>query len=183
MTFTTDRQNGVACGDWDGIHKAAAKYHRAKIEITDFDAQEISEQQRKWLHCKAGPIRELMREGWSFRDAKEYLKVEYGRGIFVVELTDDNFSKIDGVFRWECRRATCRKLIHPMDILIDEDSIRCCPYCSNQEGALLIPIALKSIMDISVKKINLWFDEIFAHMPKIQPPDPDWKKNEKELRK
>ena len=131
-----------------------------------------------------------MRSGWSFRDAKEHIKVEYGRQWFVVELTGDNFKNIDGVFRWECRKPTCRKLIHPLDIksLYDGAKIRkFCPHCS-QSGVK--PIAIKSIMDVSVKKTNLWFNEIFEHFPKkpdgtprVPQPDPDWNKPDKELRK
>lgn len=178
MIFITERKEHedeiAAAGDWNAIMAEAAKYHRAKVVVEEYsDKDEISEQQRKWLHCEAGPIRELMRSGWSFREAKEHLKVEYGRHIFVVELTDDNFRRIKGVFRWECKRSLCHKLIHPMDIIANAGKVRLCPYCQHVG---IKPLAIKSIMDISVKKTNLWFDEIFAHFPKIQPPDKEWKK-------
>lgn len=188
ITNRIDGQAAVLCTDdekitWDDIKAEAAKNIRSKVEVTPYDSQdEISEAQRKWLHCKNGPIRELMRGGWSFRDAKEHVKVEYGRQWFVVELRHDNFKRIDGVFRWECKKALCRKLIHPMDIFATQDGRRLCPFC---EG-IVKPIAIKSIMDVSVKKTNLWFDEIFAHFPKnengkprVEQPDPKWKIKEK----
>lgn len=188
--FITNTIDGVAAvqdNTWEDVQVEAAKHHRSAIEVRKYDEiAEISEQQRKWLHCKAGPIRELMREGWSFRDAKEYVKVEYGRQWFVVELTDKNCNEVDGVFRWECKRVACRKLIHPVDVLYYVDNYenapvkRQCPHCGNVQ---LKPIAIKSIMAVSVKNTNFWFAEIFDHMPKILPPDPDWELNEQKDRK
>ncbi len=184
ITETIERQGKkVACGNWLEIQEEAAKHHRAKVEVTKYsEAAEISDKQRKWLHCDAGPIKELMRGGWSFRDAKEFIKLEYGREWFVVELTDDNFNKVEGIFRWECNRATCKKLFHALDILgCRDDSGQYCPNCSVYDS--LRPIAIKSIMNVSVKKTNLWFAEIFEHFPKnedgsprIQEPDPEWSK-------
>lgn len=191
VTFLTKQVDieGVkkASGNWqgkDGIYAEAAKHRIAQVEVTAYDPDnEISEQQRKWLHCKAGPIRAKVREGWSFREAKEWVKVEYGRQWFVVELTDDNAANVEGVFRWECRKSICRKLIHPMQALsMTGTKARYCPYCSEirNENSKLYPIALKSIRDVSVKKTNRWFAEIFAHMPGIKQPNPDWEKDEKE---
>ena len=183
MNFLTKNIDGVPAvqdGTWQDIIDEAGKHRRSVIEVREYDENaEISQQQRKWLHCAAGPIRELVRSGWSFREAKEYCKVEWGRQWFVVELTDDNVAKTDGVFRWECRDFKCRKIMHPMDILIDGDGERFCPHCKSD----VYPIALKSIMGMSVKKINLWFAEIWAHFPKnedgtarVQQPDPNWSK-------
>lgn len=178
FNFTTE--SGQSRGDYPGLNGAIAKNHRSRVTVEDLDKVEISEAQRHWLHCKAGPIRELMRAGWSFRDAKEHIKVEYGRQWFVVELTPDIFNKIDGVFRWECRKVTCRKLIHPMNSVSRDGGgkyLRWCPHC----GELLYPIAIKSIMDMSVKKIKLWMNEIFEHFPKnpdgtprVPQPDSEW---------
>jgi hypothetical protein len=179
-------QNGAT---WRNIFDLAGSFNRAIVEVREYDENaEISEQQRKWLHCEAGPIRELMRSGWSFREAKEHCKVEWGRPWFVVELTDDNFKDVDGIFRWECRKSLCRKIIHPLDVISDVSTdtgevIHVCPSCSSD----IFPIALKSIMDVSVAKTNLWFAEIWAHFPKnedgtprVQQPDPNWsKKKEK----
>ena len=184
MIYYTHKVQDEAAGDWAGIFAEAAKHNRSKITVEPYtDKDEISDQQRKWVHCKAGPIQELMREGWSFREAKEYIKVEYGREWFVVELTDKNFKNINGIFRWECRKVTCRKLVHPMDVLHLEyhDEVgRYCPFCNN--GSLRA-IAIRSITDVSVKKTNLWFNEVFAHFPKnedgsprILQPDPEWQK-------
>ncbi len=185
--FFTKKVNDEAAGNWDGIFAEAAKHHRAKITVESYtDKDEISDQQRKWLHCQAGPIQELMRDGWSFRDAKEYIKVEYGREWFVVELTDDNVDNTKGYFRWECRNVDCRKVTHPLDILvmyIDYKYGRFCPNCweTKQQHNEVYPIAIKSIMDVSVKNTNLWFGEIWTHFPKnhdgtakILQPDPDW---------
>ncbi|HDY87964.1 MAG TPA: hypothetical protein ENH82_07625 [bacterium] len=183
--FFTKKVEGEAAGNWDGIFAEAAKHHRAKITVESYtDKDEISDQQRKWLHCQAGPIQELMRDGWSFRDAKEYIKVEYGRHWFVTILTDDNIKKATGYFRWECQHVDCKKIIHPVDILIystgSAHSVRHCPNC---QGVALIPIAIKSIVDVSVKNTNLWFKEILTHFqknhdgtPKILQPDPEWNK-------
>ena len=185
MKFLTKLIDNQAATNWPAIMREAAKYQRAIVDVHEYDDKaEISEQQCKYLHCKAGPIMELVRDGWSFREAKEYIKVEYGRKWFVVELTDDNCHKVDGVFRWECRFFGCRKLIHPMDATrgtVEND--RCCPHC----GSTLSPIALKSITNVSVKNINNWLDEMFAHFPKkkdgitprILPPDANWRRNEK----
>lgn len=167
----------VVDGDWDGIQKAAAEHHVARITIENNEKLEISEQQRKWLHCKAGPIRKLMEGGWSFREAKEHLKAEYGREWFVVELTNKNFKEIDGIFRYECKAVLCRKLIHPMDIITSDCNCqrKLCPFC----GKITKPVALKSIMDVSTRNINLWFSEIFAHMKDIEQPNPEWEKEDK----
>lgn len=189
--FKGETVDGHAKAQWPEIYRACEKHHWFVVEVRKYDElAEISEAQRKWLHCKNGPIRELMREGWSFRDAKEHCKVEWGRPWFVVELTDANYKRVEGVLRWECRKVTCRKLIHPMDIRTryDGDSIRkLCPYCGQSD---VKPIAIKSIMRVSVKHTNLWFKEIFAHFPRtedgspdgsprIEQPDPAWntKKN------
>lgn len=182
--FTTE--SGQSKGDYPGMNEAIATHHKSRVTVEDLSKIEISEAQRKWLHCEAGPIRELMRAGWSFREAKEHVKVEYGRQWLVRELTPQNFNVIDGVFRWECRKPTCRKLIHPMSSVIRDGGgayLRWCPHCNS----LLYPIALRSIMDLSVKKTNLWYQEIFAHFPKnpdgtprVPRPDPGWdKKKEK----
>jgi len=49
MIFITQKIDDVAAGDWPGIETEAAKYHRAKIEVTSYsEAAEWSEQQRKW---------------------------------------------------------------------------------------------------------------------------------------
>lgn len=178
--FIVETTNGESRGDYPGIDKAIASNHKSQVTIEDFAKVEISDAQRSWLHCEAGPIQELMRAGWSFREAKEHVKVEYGRQWFVVDLTPENFNKIDGVFRWECRKSLCRKLIHPIGVKFahSEDGVtpdmRICPYCQSLDS--LHPIAIKSIMDLSVKKTNMWFNEIFAHMPNILQPDPDWDK-------
>ena len=173
-----------ASGNWsgkNGICVEAAKHHRSKVTVEEYTGKdEISEAQRKWVHCKSGPIRKLVAEGWSFREAKEHIKVEYGRQWFVIELTDDNFKKVDGVFRWECRKPLCRKLLHPLDVVIDEYGASVCPECYGE----IHPIALKSIMDVSVKNTNKWFKEIFAHMKGkdkkgVSQPDPAWSEKEK----
>ncbi len=184
MIYYTHKAGDEAAGPWKAIQTEAAKHHRARITVESYtDSDEISDKQRGWIHCKAGPIQELMREGWSFREAKEHLKIEYGRQWFVVELTGENFKDIDGIFRFECKTVLCRKLIHPMDALrftTATGDIRFCPYCNSES---LKPVAIKSIMDVSVKNTNLWFAEIFAHFPKnhdgslrIQQPDPEWSK-------
>lgn len=171
--------DGQPAAGWKRIYAACAKHHRFVVEVRKRDdVAEISEQQRKWLHCEAGPIRELMRGGWSFREAKEHVKVEYGRQWFVVELTNKNCGTAEGVFRWECRKSVCRKMVHPLHTKAQRSyTNRYCPHCLEQRGVWsdLYPVVIKSIMDVSVKHTNLWFDEIFAHMPKILPPDPDWK--------
>lgn len=166
---------------YEEIKKEAAKFHRARITIEDDEKLEISEKQSHWLHCKAGPVRELMRDGWSFRNAKEHCKVEWGREWFVVRLTNENYKETKGVFRYECKAVLCRKLIHPLDIRRSDDESQrpLCPHC----GLLTVPIAIKSIMDIPVSNINLWFDEIFEHFPKnadgtvrVKQPDKNWRK-------
>ena len=188
MKFLTKSYDGVpAVQDgkkWRDIYDLAGSFHRAIVEVREYDENaEISEDQRKWLHCEAGPIRLIMTQyAWSFRDAKEYCKVEWGRKWFVVELTDENIDKTDGVFRWECRKVGCRKLIHPVDIVIAKAPygyIRKCPHCGNVE---IKPIAIKSIMDVSVTRTNLWFREMIEHFPRhpetneqiLFEPDKDW---------
>lgn len=176
---------------WRDIYDLAGSFHRAIIEVREYDENaEISEDQRKWVHCEAGPIRLIMDQyAWSFRDAKEYCKVEWGRKWFVVELTDENIDKVDGIFRWECCKAKCRKLYHPLEITVytdnDDSVVRCCPACGS-EG--LTPIAIKSIMKVSVNKVNMWFREMIEHFPKhpetkeqiLFAPDKKWfKKKEK----
>lgn len=168
---------GRPAANWPAIQAEAGKYGRALIEICDADAAEaeakkaeISDQQRKWLHCKAGPVRALMADGWGSDDAKNHLKVKHGRDIFVREVTEENFKKAKGELFWECQIAVCRKLIHPA-IVVFQDGKRACPICGSEEIKL---IAIRSIMDTSVKKINKWFDNIFSAMPGIKPPNPDW---------
>ena len=190
MDFITNKVGEVAAMQdhhWSDVQVAAARFKRARIIVESYsEEKEISDQQRKWLHCKDGPIRERMKEGWSFREAKEYVKTEYGREWFVVELDEENINTTKGVFRWECRNVDCRKVMHPMDVDLIQDELtseffRFCPNCWETKGQIngVYPIAIRSIMDVSVKKTNMWFDENFAHMPKIKPPDSDWKESTK----
>ncbi len=72
--------------------------------------------------------------------------------------------------------------MHPLEVVRIghmDSSIRRCPNCESE----VFPVAIKSIMNVSVKNTNLWFKEIFAHFPKnedesprIQEPDPEWSK-------
>lgn len=173
---------------WKDIVECAGMYDRAVIEVREYDENaEISEDQRKWLHCEAGPIRLIINQyHWSFRDSKEYCKVEWGRQWFVVELTDENIDKTDGIFRWECRKSTCRKLHHATEAVYDVSTetgevIRVCPNCTGD----LYPIAIKSIMKVSHTKVNLWFREMIEHFPRhpeskeqiLFAPDKEWFKN------
>lgn len=170
-TKTIDGQSSVLHKHgWQAVQDAAAKYHRAIIEIHDADKAEISEAQRRYFYCREGPIKEFMRHGWSAYDAKNHLKVRYGRHLFVKEVTDDNFQKAKGELFWECQIGICRKLIHPA-IIARQDGKRVCPFCHSEDIKL---IAIKSIMDKSVKQISEWFQEIFSAFPRIKPPDSRW---------
>jgi len=144
----------------------------------DLQAKSISAQQRKWLHCKAGPVRVLIGQGWSTESAKLFLKVRYGRSFFVTEITDDNAGKAIGVFYWECRRANCSNTFLPNQVIISNEE-RLCPNCFGND---LRPIAVKSIMDVAVSDIGLWFENIFDAYPRIQPPNPQWKQKAKETK-
>lgn len=184
-TKTIDGLPAVKDFKWRDIYNMAGSFHRSVIEVKEYDENaEISEDQRKWVHCEAGPIRLIMDQyAWSFRDAKEYCKVEWGRKWFVVELTDENIDKTEGVLRFECRRAACGKFFHVLDIrlTLDEDTgeiSRVCPNC----GGVVYPIAIKSIMKVSHKKVNMWFREMIEHFPRhpetkeqvLFGPDKEW---------
>lgn len=47
--FITETVEGEAAGDWQGIQRQAAKYHKAKITVEAYsEAKEISLQQIRW---------------------------------------------------------------------------------------------------------------------------------------
>jgi hypothetical protein len=134
----------------------------------------ISEQQSKWLHCKGGPIQNLVNDGWEFETAKRFLKVTHGRKIFVRDMTDKNCKRGKGVFFWECRVASCHKLVFPWEAMHSVVlSRRICPYCL-QPG--LFPIILKSINQIAPSRIKFWFDTIIDTYDGVLPPNPELKK-------
>ncbi len=164
--------NGVG-----GVYEECVKHKQFIVEVREYSEKaEISDGQRKWLHCEEGPIRELVRLGWSFKDAKNHLKIAHGRQWFVKDVTEQNFQKVKGELFWECQIAVCRKLAHPAIMeFIDRTTgpVRVCPFCYSDDIKL---IAIQSIMDKSIGITNKWFDEIFAAYPKILPPDPNWKK-------
>lgn len=173
MMITGQTIEGKAAADWPKLYKLCEQYHRFGIEVFDLDTREISDQQRKWLHCDNGPIHRLMAEGWSFKDAKNHLKRAYGKHLFIKYITGKNFKTATGEVWWECQVAFCNTLIHPVNIGY-KNGKRCCPLCGSHKIKL---IAMKSIMDLSVKKTNQWFDAIFDAMPNLPKPDPDWKEN------
>ena len=161
---------------WKNIYGEAGRHHRSIIEIKEYNENsEISDQQRKWLHCKAGPIRELVKTGWGFDDAKLHLKVAHGREWFVTYVTPDNYHKLKGDLYWECEGLMCRKLIHPA-IVEYADSKRVCPFCKKPDIRL---IAVKSIMNVSVKNTTEWFHNIWDKFPRIKRPDPNWPRKKK----
>ena len=141
------------------------------VEAIKHSADEcISDQQNAWLHCKAGPIMYLVDAGWDFYEAKRFLKVKYGRKIFVRDMTNKNCNNIKGYFFWECRAALCRKIIHPHNVIIVNNK-RVCKFCNNK----LSPIVIKSINDVAISRINKWFDVVWEAYPLIKKPDPKWK--------
>jgi len=145
------------------------------IETIKHDSKScISKKQNGWLHCKDGPIMYLVGEGWEFEDAKRFLKITHGRKIFVRDLTDKNCKKGKGVFFWECRIASCRKLIWPWEIVQGDITGRKCPHCMQ---GMVYPIILKSINQIAVSRIKAWNDAIWEAYPEIKKPDPKWYEN------
>jgi len=161
---------GKAAADWPLMYKLCEQYHRFGIEIFDLDTREISEQQRKWLHCDNGPIRRVMKsEKMTFMDAKVFLKVRFGRSFFVKLITADNCNKIEGTPYFEC--LTCHEIIHVAKLNYEKGE-RCCPECGSIELQL---IAVGSSEAVSIKIINMWFDEIFSKIPGLEEPDPKWK--------
>jgi hypothetical protein len=176
MIFKGQTIQNQPAAQWKAVYNECRKYPRFVVEVREYSEEtEISDQQRKWLHCDNGPVRQLMAEGWSFIDAKNHLKRAYGRQWFVKYISEKNFKTVTGEAWWECQAALCNTLIHPVNIGY-KDGKRSCPLCGNHKIKL---IAIQSIMDKSVKTINLWFDEIFNAMPRLPKPDPNWKQKNK----
>ena len=135
-------------------------------------AECISERQNGWLHCKDGPIMYLVGEGWEFYEAKRYLKVKFGRKIFVRDMTDKNCTKAKGEFFWECRVVSCRKLVYPWQVMYSSvTSQRVCPHCMQPK---IEPIILKSINQVAPSRIRVWNESIWEAYPLIKKPDPKW---------
>lgn len=149
--------------------------HGEAVEAIKHDSRScISKKQNGWLHCKEGPIMYLVGDGWDFYEAKRFLKVKYGRKIFVRDMTNENCTKAKGVFFWECRLAKCRKIVHPQGVIIN-DNRRLCPDCHSK----LFPIIIKSINQVAPSRIKVWNESIWEAYPLIKKPDPEWYKNEK----
>jgi len=146
--------------------------HGEGVETIKHDTKScISKKQNGWLHCKDGPIMYLVGEGWDFYEAKRFLKVKYGREIFVRDMTNENCNKLKGYFFWECRAAACRNIVHPHNA-ISAVNKRLCPNCHS----ILHPIVIKSINDVAVSRIKAWNDCIWEAYPLIKKPDPEWYK-------
>jgi hypothetical protein len=146
-----------------------SRKHGEGVEAKEIDCNGcISEKQTGWLHCKDGPIMYLVDKGWDFYVAKRFLKVHYGRKIFVRDMTDENCNKLKGYFFWECRATACRSIVHPHNA-ISAVNKRLCPNCHS----ILHPISIKSINDVAVSRIKLWNDTIWEAYPEIKRPDPE----------
>lgn len=143
------------------------------VETIKHDSKScISKKQNGWLHCKDGPIMYLVGEGWDFYEAKRFLKVKFGRKIFVREMTDKNCMNAKGVFFWECQIASCRKLIFPWQIMHNAMlNQKVCPHCSQSKT---MPIILKSINQVAPSRIKAWNEAIWEAYPAIKRPDPEW---------
>jgi len=151
-----------------------SRKHGEGVEVKEIDRNGcISGKQNGWLHCKDGPIMYLVGEGWDFYEAKRFLKVKYGREIFVRDMTDENCSKLKGYFFWECRVTSCRSIVHPHNA-IAFGGARLCPNCEQP----LHPISIKSINDVAVSRIKAWNDCIWEAYPDIKKPDPEWYKKQ-----
>jgi len=80
--FITETINNEATADWRSIQAAAAKYHRARVKVSEYSEEIMeSDRQRKWLNGVAIPY--LMDKwGRSHAWVKTHLKVYCGEGIF-----------------------------------------------------------------------------------------------------
>ena len=126
----------------------------------------ISEKQNSWLHCENGPIRVLMKKNkMGFMEAKVYLKTEFGKHWFVRSVNGDNYESAKGVLYWYCLEPLCEQTAIHILRIAREGNIRQCPKCGSGEIRL---IAVKSINQVSVKNIKLWFDEITRHYPELE---------------
>lgn len=139
--------------------------------------ESISEQQNKWLHCKDGPVRMLIKaKNMGFVEAKVYLKTEFGKHWFVKDINPANVNSCTDAIYWYCNVTACEKKAFHVLQANQEGNIYVCPECGSSDIKL---IAVKSINKKAVSIIRLWFDEIIRHFQgKLPDPDPRWRERE-----
>lgn len=83
MIFHTTQMDGQAAGPWKAIQAAAAKHHRAIVEVREYDPDaEVSDQQRKYWF--AVPVEHYAEwTGYDKRSAERELKLKFADQWFV----------------------------------------------------------------------------------------------------
>ena len=176
MIFKGQTINDKASAMWPEIYRECEKYSRFIIEVREYDENaEISDQQRKWLHGKMGPIHHYMKDKRAtFADAKNFVKVRYGREWLVTVITNENIDNAVGVPYWECKQTQCQEVFHIAKALTEPGKKTCCK-CGSENIQL---IAIRSTMDVSIHQTYLWFNEIFDKIPILKKLYDEWKEKQ-----
>jgi len=171
-TVTIDNQAAVVGANWPLIQSEAARYHRAVVEIREYNPLvEISAQQMKYWY--AVPVTEYARIGHTRIEADRYLKRHCGTEWFVLDVEEEQTKRGQNMFE-------CLKCGNLFLVPHKKRGKYVCPAencgCDNIRLFFML-----SKTEVSISIFNDFLENTFAFMKSInrpiRPPDKNWRIN------